>query len=269
MIRVDRGRPDPRSNDRTPIQPADSWFESARQATEKAIAEGNAHRVSALYRHREVRKALEELFHDKCAYCESGTTAGSWDVDHYRPKGRVAERSDHPGYYWLAYTWENLYPACTFCNQRRKDAPRWDDPTPLDAEGKADQFPLEDEADRAMSPEQDLHRERPVLLDPCDPNEDPEAHLSYDSRGQIHPRRADDRRAQATIRILHLNRRRLRKDRMRIQRQVVKILGILAKAERDAPVAADVQELLSEEYLTANAIHAGVARAVVEDPVAF
>ena len=268
MIRVDRNRPDSRSKDRLPIQPSANWFESAEQATRKAEAEGEAHQVTDLYRHREVRIALEELFYDKCAYCESRPTAtSSWDVEHYRPKGRVAERPDHPGYYWLAYTWSNLYLSCSHCNQRRRDAPRWGDPTPLPAGGKADQFPLENETDRALSPEDDLTRECPLLLDPCDPHDDPEAHLTYDSQGQILARRPEDQRATETIRILHLNRRRLRKDRMRIFAQVAKVLRLLGSktVERNAELADDVSRVL-EDLLADDALHAGVARAVASDP---
>ncbi len=270
MIRVDRERQDPRSKERTPIQPPESWFKSAKQATAKAIAEGKAHRVGELYRHQDVRKALEGLFYDKCAYCESlPGPSSSWDVEHYRPKGGVVERPDHPGYYWLAYTWTNLYMACALCNQRRKDAPRWDDPQTLPAAGKATQFPLEDEGDRAMSPKEDLGRERPLLLDPCDPAEDPEAHLTYDSRGRILPRQPDDRRALETIRILHLNRRRLRKHRLRIQFKVVKVMRILESArEGDREVVESLESFLADEYLADDALHAGVSRAVVRDPMA-
>ena len=48
----------------------------------------------------------------------------------------MAEDSSHTGYYWLAYTWANLYPSCVFCNQRRKDQPTFDDPVLGPATGK-------------------------------------------------------------------------------------------------------------------------------------
>src|SRR6266545_3401433 len=42
------------------------------------------------YRLEGVKKALEGLFHGKCAYCESRYTATQpVDVEHYRPKGEV------------------------------------------------------------------------------------------------------------------------------------------------------------------------------------
>jgi len=48
-----------------------------------------------------LKKYLQELFHSTCAYCESTITHTAFgDVEHYRPKGKVAEDPDHPGYYW-------------------------------------------------------------------------------------------------------------------------------------------------------------------------
>lgn len=100
MIFIERHRSD---EDGVLIAPTSEWFEIARSDRDAAIDEGPAHEVRTSYKHESVRRALEKLFHDKCAYCESSTLAGAdWDVEHYRPKGRVAERPDHPGYYWLA-----------------------------------------------------------------------------------------------------------------------------------------------------------------------
>src|SRR5713101_4807105 len=100
MIYVERDQTDANGVN---IRPNDAWFELAVNATATAIEEKSEHEADkAIYAHAEVRKALERLFYDKCAYCESKMTAtADWDVDHFRPKGRVAECEDHPGYYWL------------------------------------------------------------------------------------------------------------------------------------------------------------------------
>ncbi len=84
---------------------------------------------------------LEHVFHDKCAYCETSVKKARQpgDAEHYRPKLRVdvppddggrtrraeaegadGEVCDHPGYFWLAYWWENLLPACITCNRNEK-----------------------------------------------------------------------------------------------------------------------------------------------------
>jgi len=89
---------------------------------------------------------LENVFHDKCAYCETRAVRFPGHAEHFRPKGRVDVRDPatgkslpatvewpdgktlpHPGYFWLAYHWKNLLPACQDCNSGR---------------GKQNQFPL-------------------------------------------------------------------------------------------------------------------------------
>lgn len=57
------------------------------------------------YKCDDVKLALEELYQNKCAYCE--TKIERWDVEHFRPKSI---------YYWLAYSWDNLLLACPTCN---------------------------------------------------------------------------------------------------------------------------------------------------------
>ena len=43
------------------------------------------------------------------------------DVEHFRPKAEVKEAGEnHQGYWWLAYSWENLLIACKTCNQEYK-----------------------------------------------------------------------------------------------------------------------------------------------------
>jgi len=88
---------------------------------------------------------LDNVFHGKCAYCEThiGMARQSGDAEHFRPKRRVNYREEgklttvevqdptgqpitHPGYFWLAYNWKNLVPACRKCNSEQ---------------GKKNQFP--------------------------------------------------------------------------------------------------------------------------------
>src|SRR6266704_618320 len=92
-------------------------------------------------------RLLKSVFADKCAYCESSAPA-RWpvQVEHFRPKGAVDFRTDedemlhgaktsgpdgkeidHPGYFWLAYNWQNLLPCCVRCNSGK---------------GKNTQFPI-------------------------------------------------------------------------------------------------------------------------------
>lgn len=80
----------------------------------------------------------EYIFYHKCAYCETFEVGHIDDAEHFRPKGQVRTKSGivktfhvdgtteiiHPGYFWLAYRWENLLPSCNTCNRYngKKDA---------------------------------------------------------------------------------------------------------------------------------------------------
>jgi uncharacterized protein (TIGR02646 family) len=235
MIGLDRNR----ERDGRLIHPGDAWSESAQSATADALRERVDHAVrDDIYAHLDARVALEALTDGKCAYCEVPLARFDWDVEHFRPKGRVKERPDHPGYYWLAYTWSNLLPSCTFCNQNRKERPTFDDPAPGETGGKLDQFPIEDEATRATDPEHDLISERPLLLDPA--AENPAEHLGYHPTGGIFAL-AGSKKGETSIRVFRLNLRRLRAERGKTLRIVREAMEASERArqrgEEDAAAA--------------------------------
>lgn len=268
MIRIARDRNDESGN---PIRPNAAWQESAAAETENAIAQGPEHQVNdRIYGHVQVRTVLEKLFYDKCSYCETRVTPSSdWDVEHYRPKGAVAENAAHRGYFWLAYTWRNLYLGCTFCNQKRKDKPRWGDLSAGPAAGKLDQFPLSVEAHRAMTHVDALDREDPLLLTPSE-GPDPEEHLGHTPTGTVVAKRGSAK-GKASIAIYHLNRRRLRDARREAIQTAVDALRLVSKAETrgDAAVAAELRTFINQRLLHESIPYAGAARAVERDPAAF
>lgn len=264
MIHVARDRLDGHGR---PVCPSEAWFTRAAAATERALRDGPSHDVSAgIYADDEVRSALQTLFHRKCAYCESPMAAVTTaHIDHFRPHGRVAERPEHTGYYWLAYAWLNLYPSCERCNCRRRERSDWDDPPNGDeaAAGKADQFPLRDESRRAMLPKDALDKEEPLLLDPC--RDDPESHLVFDVAGDVAPR-PDDARAAKTVEVMFLRRKALRAARRTVATRVVRLLKIAtAKPE----CRGEVDAYLAEYQVADNCEYAAVARAVLRDTAAF
>jgi uncharacterized protein (TIGR02646 family) len=267
LIRIKRDRTDEHGR---PIRPDDAWFDKAKDGRALAEAEAARHDPDPdIYAADQVKAALEELFHDKCAYCETKITASAdWDVEHFRPKGKVAERSGHPGYYWLTYEWSNLYPSCPHCNQRRKDRPRWGDLRHAEAGGKGDQFPLDDEGTRTLKPGDDPKREARLLLDPCE--DQPESHLRYMVDGQI-VAVAGDRRGEASIEVFHLARRRLRDARREVITAAIFVLKFIRKyeAEGQMEAAADFHKLLATSLLADRCQYAGAARAVTRDPDAF
>ncbi|MGH1365030.1 MAG: HNH endonuclease [Calditrichia bacterium] len=266
MIRIDRNRA---NENGTPIRPNQQWVRSAATATQTAIREGAAHSVSNLYKDTQVRVALEELFYDKCAYCEWKMNPGAdWDVEHYRPKGRVAERDNHPGYYWLAYTWDNLYPSCQHCNQRRTDKARWGDLAQGPAAGKLDQFPIVDEQNRAMMPNSNLNNEEPLLLDPC--NDSPEEYLGFNLLGEIYEIN-NNTRGKATIAVCNLNRRRLIVNRLIAVKRVIELIKVINELRTDNHIeAADqLEQNLLQSFIDDSSEYAGAARFVTNNHSLF
>ena len=266
MIFVDRNQP----VNGVIVRPNQRWFDDAATLTAQAKQDGPSHKVTDHYKDVEVKKALEKLFNNKCAYCEGEPTSqGPWDVEHYRPKGSVNENSAHPGYYWLAYTWDNLLPSCTYCNQRRIDQPTWDEPVAGPAAGKLDQFPLLNEQDRAMDPDSPLDREKPALLNPC-VDQDCEAHFRYDIQGHILPAESGDVRAEKTIGLCHLERRRLRDARVKLMEKVVKAVECheLAVSQNNEPMLQMTRQLV-ELFTAAESPFAGAARFVDHNRRAF
>ncbi len=265
MIYIDRNRQDGQGR---PIRPTEAWFADAAQWTGQAEREGPGHVIlERVYRHDSVRRALEALFHRKCAYCETPLTEVGWDIEHFRPKGKVTERPEHPGYYWLAYTWSNLYPSCGPCNKRLKDQATWEEPKVGKTAGKANQFPLAREADRAMAPAAKIDNERPLLLDPC--ADRPEEHLRFTPIGEIEAHE-DDPRAAASIDVFHLTRRHLRDRRKEQILLVVLLLKALRDFEATNPTKAKTFEAEIEEKIFADSSpFAAAARHVRRDPDAF
>lgn len=190
---------------------------------------------------------LANVFHGKCAYCETRVTPGFFgDGEHYRPKGNVTVKDDkgtrravtvadkvHPGYYWLAYDWRNLLPACQRCNN-----------------SKVDQFPVSATHTYAAAPEPgDLDRdEQPLLINPY--LEDPSPYLLFGEFGAISAVEGNVR-GQTTIDVLDLARKDLTDDRWRLQLQAKSglatastgtlIMGAAASREIEMWIDADAQ----------------------------
>lgn len=110
----------------------------------------------------EIKSYLEKLSFDKCWYCECKQIRSDNAVDHFRPKGRVANTEPkHIGYTWLAFDYENYRYACTYCKSKRKNSDT------DETEGKGDEFPLINESKRAYIESDNIKLEKPILLDPC------------------------------------------------------------------------------------------------------
>ena len=153
------------------------------------------------------------------------------------------------------------------CNQNRKDKPRWNDDITGETQGKMDQFPIDDEADRAFTPDDDLSTEHTYLIDPC--SENPEDYLGFDATGQIFAT-GDNIYGDETIRVFHLDRRRLRDLRSEKVYLTLETIRAMNRAtERgDAEAVQDFRRLL-DLIQSDTQQFAAVARYVERDPSAF
>jgi hypothetical protein len=163
-----------------------------------------------------IRTALNEAFRFKCAYCEvSYGPQAPVQIEHFRPKGAYDKvdpatgnvKPHRPGYWWLASEWDNLLPSCIFCNSPNKQ--QFPDGT-VRTSGKANRFPLADDATRATSPNEEK-KEKRLLLHPYRDN--PRSHLEFDEDGIVRPR---SRKGRVSIEVYGLLRVGLVQDRQKI-----------------------------------------------------
>jgi uncharacterized protein (TIGR02646 family) len=205
---------------------------------------------NSLYGAKSVKDALIEAQRGKCAFCESKVRHVAYgDVEHYRPKGGVRQSDDdpleQPGYFWLAYVWDNLFFVCQLCNQRFKK----------------NLFPLADPSRRARSHRDDLAAEEPMLIHPGD--DDPSALIGF--RQEVAFAIDGGQRGQATVDILRLNREELverRWDRLRLlqaSRDLLRLQPTRTKETRR------VRQLL-EDATRSDTEYASMARWLLDEP---
>jgi uncharacterized protein (TIGR02646 family) len=150
-----------------------------------------------IYGNPDVKTLLRTAQDGKCCFCEAKIEHISYgDVEHYRPKAgwvQNEETLNRPGYYWLAYDWDNLFLSCEICNQRHKK----------------NFFPLSDNAKRALSHQDDIKKETPVFIKPD--IEDPEKFIEFKEEIPFPSR--DSPRGNQTIKKLGLDRETLNERR--------------------------------------------------------
>jgi uncharacterized protein (TIGR02646 family) len=204
----------------------------------------------SVYGHQEVKESLARLFRGKCAYCETRYAATQpVDVEHFRPKAGVDEDPDHPGYYWLAAAWDNLYPSCIDCNRERiQQLAGEPDSNPRKLKlGKGNRFPLAAGSPRRAT-HQDAQVEQPLLLDPC--ADQPAEFLEFTDDAVVLPRtrRSGVERARASIEIYGLNRTGLVFNRLEVVRLLqARMYGVnRLAAVLDRPLDRDTRDLLED-----------------------
>ena len=170
-------------------------------------------------------KPLGELFHGKCAFCETSRdsrfeTTAPMQVAHFRPpQNCVDQKGSHfPRHYgWLIAEWSNLYHACGHC-----------------LAAKRNRFPIAgDRVPFGAGPEE-LAAEGPLLLDPCQDN--PEEHLVYTDDAKI---TSGTRRGRVSIELFDLNRQELVEQRQDRLAQLIAVLESKPKPGRKGGIEKD------------------------------
>lgn len=181
------------------------------------------------YKHQQITTKLKEIYHHKCAYCESfSEQVAPLQVEHYRPKAKVKDSStpNPNGYYWLGCEWSNLLLACSKCNNAKGNlfpisGNRVFHDSPFNHLGHFNRTHL-------IANRPPLIDEQPLLLNP--EIDFPEQHLIFRHLGTLDYLTT---RGKKSINIYKLNRGPLIKSRATIVNNYVEQLKIiLFKAKR-------------------------------------
>lgn len=184
------------------------------------------------YKKDAVKAALRVAQNNKCCYCEKDFRDDPIYVEHFRPfsSSRQAYNTKryYPGYYWLAYSWENLYLACHPCNSG----------------GKSDVFPLVDDNNRAHYHNKLISDEERLLIDPG--KENPREHIRFRSDAPI----GETDKGKETIKLLKLNNPKKRPNLIKARLEKLNILQMFRKVvERSLNDPGNVKKAReAEEY---------------------
>ena len=208
---------------------------------------------AAIYGGETVKNALIKAQHGKCCFCER-KTGKDGDVEHFRPKAGCRQTSKgpllRPGYYWLAYDWDNLFLSCSACNQRHK----------------RNFFPLADPAKRAGSHTDDVALETPLFLHPS--LQDPEQHIGF--RKEIPYAINGSLAGKETIKALGLDREFLNEVRRDHLNMLIYLRKVISQEPKWIADAEGRQIVLEAKTFLAKAItdvgeFAAMARAAAKD----
>lgn len=165
------------------IKAAERQLDKAKKKLKQALVK---------YGHQEIKNTLIDMFHGKCAYCESKIKHISYGaIEHFRPKSILAFEN-------LAFEWTNLLLSCDICN---------------DGGHKGVNFPVDADGD-------------PLLIDPTDGVTDPNDHLdfSWDSVSGLASVYGRDDKGRTVEDIFELNRKELLDRRSDYMKKLMVIL---------------------------------------------
>ncbi|MCU4389008.1 TIGR02646 family protein [Acinetobacter haemolyticus] len=175
------------------------------------------------YKTKDIRDALESIYHGKCAYCESNEEL--LHVEHYRPK-KI--------YYWLAYSWDNLLLACHFCNIQKNNNFSVDWKFRVSFKGSPDKLLLINNLSKIYD-----QYESPKIINV--ENFDPYQYLEFYMNGKV---RSNNPRVRHTINVCDLNRKKLKDKRRKIIDDIKKEIEISFRETDNEKLSAKLQQVI-------------------------
>jgi len=178
---------------------------------------------SEIYANPVIKNKLKSLQNNKCCFCEAKVDhIAHGDIEHFRPKAAYKQNEEddysYPGYFWLAYDWNNLFFSCQLCNQRHKK----------------NLFPLIDESTRMLNYSGSVSTEDKLFIHPSLDN--PEDHIVFIE--EIPRHLPGSIRGKETIKSLGLDRASLNEDRRESLKNFINLLNII-KLYPDIPELKD------------------------------
>ncbi|MCB9231262.1 MAG: hypothetical protein H6581_06350 [Bacteroidia bacterium] len=149
-----------------------------------------------LYKGKDVKDALDRIYHKKCAFCEKKLLDTARHVEHYRPKrNKKVKKCDATyAYFWLSFSWDNLLLACAECNVKKGNC--------FDIEGERAEYKGESLPDLQQNVQSYANKEKPKMIHP-EFEEDLEEKFSFDINSRL---QSSDPRFLYTIDGCELNR---------------------------------------------------------------
>ncbi|HEY0460975.1 MAG TPA: hypothetical protein VGC97_17700 [Pyrinomonadaceae bacterium] len=205
----DRGKKQTKEDCRDFKKDPAAFIKKMKDAKEKA-------KSRRIYASDDVKTTLKTLQYNKCCYCERKFIEDEDDailaVEHYRPKAAVKQnrkdKNEYPGYFWLAYKWDNVFLSCHKCNST------W----------KSTLFPLVNTINRARSNKDKINLEEPLFINP--EKDKPRDHIIF--IGAVPKPKDNSERGRVTIKEIGLDRstlNNLRQDKIIELQALIDIIG--------------------------------------------
>jgi uncharacterized protein (TIGR02646 family) len=182
----------------------------------------NENVYTSRYKQDDIKRELDSIYHNKCAYCESRVE--ELHVEHFRPKSI---------YYWLTYSWDNLMLCCPTCNKKKNNT------FEVDKKVSINDFDIKD-----------IHNLN-VVYDKFEQNklvnpekEDVSDKIFFTKEGEIF---SHDERINSTIDVCQLNRKKLIEFRKPIYDTLEK--EILSRKNEKQELKRRIKEFIEETNL--------------------